>query len=86
MVANRLLKFAGDPKTYHVNNTISAVVTYWMSDRITEEAMLVYLHQFKKIYDSGVSSVPFMKDLDVDTMLETSLWFLKYGLGRQEGN
>jgi hypothetical protein len=37
---------------------------------------------FLIIYERGIPSVPFMKDIFDDTMLETSLWFLEYGVGR----
>jgi hypothetical protein len=81
-----ILKFAGDPKTYDVNNTIASVVTDWMRANITEDEMLVFLHQFKTIHESGIPSVLFMKDIFSGTMFETSLWFLEYGVGRHQGH
>jgi len=86
MVANILLRFAGDPETYDVIWTIGAVFQFWASDQITEAEMLVYLHQLKSIYEGGLPSVLLMKDVFEDTMMDTSLWFLEYGVRRPEGD
>jgi hypothetical protein len=80
------IKFAGDPHTYNFKDTTAAVVTYWIRDSITEDEMLWLLHQFRKMYDSGMPSVLFMKDIFSDTMLETSLWFFEYGVYHHDGH
>ena len=81
---NRLLNFPGDPKTYDARETMSRVVARWFDDRMSEAEMMVYLRQFKEIAESGFPSVPFMKDLYEDIMLETSVWFEEYGVGRPD--
>ena len=77
---NRILNFAGDLKTYDTRETMSRVIARWFDDRITEAQIMVYLRQFKEIHESGIPSVPFMKDLYDDIMLETPLWFEEYGV------
>ena len=69
MAPTTIFNFDGDPETYNVMHTIGAVVTFWITNQITEDEMLVLLHQFRTMYETGQPSVPFMKDI-----LRTSCW------------
>ena len=86
MAANILLRFAGDPGTYDVILTVGAVFQFWVGGQITQAQMLVYLHQLKAIAESGLPSVMFMKDVFEDIVMDTSLWFLEYGVRRPNGD
>jgi hypothetical protein len=81
-----IIKFAGDPQTYNFEDTTAVVVTCWIRDTITRDEMLSFLHQFKTMYERGMPSVLFMKDIFSDTMLETSLWFFEYGVYHHDGH
>jgi hypothetical protein len=76
-----IINFAGDPETYDVQATIGAVVTYWIRDRLTDAEMMELLRQFQDMYDHGVPDVLFMRDIFAeDSWLETSVWFMEYGV------
>ena len=78
------IRFAGDPKRYDFANTTGVVMTAWLADGITDKEMFTLLHEFKLMATVGPQLVPFLKDLDSDTVMETALWFGKYGLGPNE--
>ena len=75
-----LIRFAGDPRGYDYANTISHVVRDWLRDDITEADMLALLRSFKSMRTRGIGSVRFLKDINSNVMMETSLWFSTYGV------
>ena len=73
--------FDDDPVTYSIQNTSSHLVMAWIQDSITEAELLMFLHQLRTLWEEGVPSVDFIRDVYNDTiMLETSIWFYQYGV------
>jgi hypothetical protein len=85
MPANILLRFANDPETYDVILTVGAVFQFWVGNRINDAQMFVYLYQLKSIMENGLPSILFMKDVYEDLVMDTSLWFMEYGVRRLAG-